>query len=171
MINIMIESSAGLITIQIIAAVTMLVGLAGLAFFLPGLTIIWIAALVYGLLTGFTWQNGLIFTVITLLMLGGNIIDNVIMGASARVSGTSWLAIGVALLGGLAGTILLPPFGGLLIALLGVFAVEWIRHRNWRKGFESARSWVVGCGGAAILRFCLGLIMIGLWIIWAFALQ
>jgi uncharacterized protein YqgC (DUF456 family) len=159
---------AALIILQIAVAVTMLIGLVGLFFFLPGLTIIWIAGLVYGLLTGFTWVSGIIFGVMTVIMLGGNIIDNVIMGASARISGTSWLAIGIALVGGVVGTILLPPVGGLLLALLGIFAVEWIRLRSWRKGLESVRSWAVGCGGAAILRFGLGIAMIGLWVLWVF---
>jgi hypothetical protein len=162
-------TGAALITLQIVVAITMLIGLVGLAFFLPGLTIIWVAGLVYGLLTGFTWVSGVIFGVMTLIMLAGNIGDNVIMGASARVTGTSWLAIGVALVGCIIGTILLPPFGGLLLALVAVFAVEWIRLKNWRKGLESARSWAVGCGGAAILRFGLGIFMIGLWAWWAFA--
>ena len=29
----------------------------------PGLTIIWVAALVYGLVTGFDWINGLLFLI------------------------------------------------------------------------------------------------------------
>ena len=164
-------AEAALITFQVVVAVAMLVGLVGLAFFLPGLTIIWAAALIYALVMGFTWKIGIIFAAMTVIMLVGNVVDNVIMGASARLTGASWLAIGVALVGGIAGTIFFPPLGGLLAALLGIFIVEAIRLRDWRKALESARSMAVGCGGSTIVRFGLGILMIALWVVWAFFLK
>src|SRR5512133_2103805 len=94
---------------------------------LPGLVIIWVPALVYGLVTGFNWVNGILFGVMTLLMLFGNIVDNLIMGQRARQQGASWLAIAVALGAGVVGSLVFPPFGGLIAALIGLFAVEYFR--------------------------------------------
>ncbi len=66
----------------------MLVGLVGLIIpVYPGLNIIWIAALIYAIVDGFTWPAWLYFAFITLLMLVGNLADNYfinIQGAQNR---------------------------------------------------------------------------------------
>ena len=116
--------------IPVLAAI-MAVGLFGLfLYIIPGLTIIWIAVLIFGIVKGFTLPTGIIFGVITLLMIGGNIVDNLMMGAEAKKSGASWLSIVVALVAGVAGTLLLPPFGGIVAAAAGILIVEWIRNKD-----------------------------------------
>ncbi len=156
---------------RLVVLAVMFVGLLSLVFIIvPGLTIIWVAGLVYGLVHGFTIWSGILFAVMTVLMVIGNVADNYMMGASARQRGASWLAIGVALLGGLIGTLAWPPLGGLLLAMIGLFTVEWIRLRDWRKAWDSTRSLLIGCGWAGVVRFAIGLVMIGLYAIWAFLL-
>ncbi len=163
--------SMGQLGLQLAVLGVMLVGLAGLlTTLIPGLVIIWAAALVYGLVDGFTWASGIIFAILTVLMVAGSLADNYLMGASARRTGASWLAIGVSLLLGVVGTIVLPPFGGLLGALLGVFAVEMIRLRNWRQAWRSTRSVAAGCGLGVIAKIFVGLFMILMWVLWAFGL-
>lgn len=153
---------------HIIILAVMLFGLGGLVIpVLPGLVIIWAAALVYGLVSGFTWQNGLLFAVITLLMVGGSLVDNVIMGAGARKEGASWGALAAAIVLGLVGSILLPPIGGLVLALLGIFAFEYYRLRDWRKAAQSTKGLALGCGWSAVVRFLIGLVMVLLWVVWA----
>lgn len=145
----------------------MALGLIGLLFYIiPGLTIIWLAILAYGIVTGFNVYSGILFGVITLLMLGGNIIDNLMMGKEARKTGASWLAIAVALVAGIAGTFILPPFGGLLFAAVGILVVEWIRKKDFKEGLKSTGGILKGCGVAVVARFLIGIIMIGLWAIW-----
>ena len=146
----------------------MLFGLAGLIIpLLPGLLIIWIAALVYGLVTKFTLGSGVIFGLMTILMLVGSVIDNVIMGASARQQGASWIAIAIATFLGILGSILFPPFGGLVAALVGIFAYEFFRLRDWRKALDSTKGMALGCGWSTVTRAGMGALMIGLWILWA----
>lgn len=150
-----------------VIAVIMALGLFSLlTYIVPGLTIIWIAALVYGIVKGFTVSTGIIFGVITLLMLGGNLVDNLTMGASAKKTGASWLSIAVALVAGVAGTFLLPPFGGILFSAVGILVVEWIRNKNLEAGLRSTGGILKGCGLGVILRFGIGVIMIGLWVLW-----
>ena len=94
----------------------MLLGLFSLLLvFVPGVIIIWLSILAYGLVTGFNLARGIIFGVITLLMLASTIIDNVIMGATTRQQGTSWLAIGASMLTLLVAGIFLTPLVGLLL--------------------------------------------------------
>ncbi len=155
------------VTLQLIVLAVMLFGLMGLAIpVLPGLVIIWVAALVYGIVTGFSLGSGIIMAVLTVLMAVGSIIDNFIMGASARMTGASWWAIGAALVAGIIGSLLIPPFGGLVLALLALFAVEYGRLKDWRQAVESTRSMAFGCGWSVVVRVVIAIIMIALWGAW-----
>lgn len=150
----------------------MAVGLIGLLFYIiPGLTIIWLAILAYGIVTGFTLYSGILFSVITLLMIGGNLIDNYFMGSEARKTGASWLAIVVALIAGIAGTFILPPFGGLLFAAVGILAVEWIRKKDFKEGLKSTGGIIKGCGLSVVVRVFIALVMIGLWGLWVWLIK
>ena len=66
------------------------------------LVIMWVPTLIYGLLTGFNWISGILFALITILMLFGSVVDNIVMGQRARAQGASWAAITVSLIAGLA---------------------------------------------------------------------
>ncbi|MEM5775128.1 MAG: DUF456 domain-containing protein, partial [Anaerolineaceae bacterium] len=157
------------IVMQIITLVVMAVGMLSLlTFIVPGLTIVWVGALVYGLVTGFDWVSGILFAIMTILMVLGGISDNIMMGASAREKGASWLAIGVATLAAIIGTVVFPPFGGVIAALVSIYLVEVIRLKEWRKAVESMRGMATGCGWGFVSRFVFGLMMIFLWLLWVY---
>jgi hypothetical protein len=61
----------------------------------------------------------------------------------------------------------IPIIGGILTALLVLFLVQWVRLKNARMALTSMRGMLIGCGWALIFRFIIGLVMIGLWLIWA----
>ncbi len=150
----------------------MLVGLFSLVLvFVPGIIIIWLSILAYGLLTGFNWVSGVIFAIVTALMIFSTIIDNVIMGATTRQQGTSWLAIGASMLTMLIAGIFLTPLVGLLLSFLALFLVELVRIKDWRKALASVGGMVQGCGLSVLVRFGIGLLMIGLWVIWYLAVK
>ena len=134
---------------------------------LPGLVIIWIVALGYGLIAGFGTLGWIMFAIMIVLMISGSVIDNILMGTQAHKEGAPWWAILLALIAAIAGNFALPIIGGLLAALLTLFVVEWIRRKDWRKALISMRGMLIGCGWATVIRFIIGLIMIGLWMIWA----
>jgi hypothetical protein len=73
----------------------------------------------------------------------------------------------IALIAGIAGNFALPVIGGVLAALLALFLVEWIRRKNWREALTAMKGMALGCGWAFVIRFIIGVIMIGLWMIWA----
>lgn len=148
----------------------MLAGLAMLLLpILPGLWVMWLAALAYGIVHGFDTAGIILMVIITVLTVVGGLMDNIMMGAKARVSGASWLSIGVALVGAIAGSILLPPLGGLLFAVIGIFAVEYFRIKDWRKALESTKGLALGCGWGVIARFGFGVLVMIVWLIWVFA--
>jgi uncharacterized protein YqgC (DUF456 family) len=158
---------AGLAAVQIVAVVVMLAGLISLfTLIIPGLTIIWLSALAYGLLTGVTTANLVYFSLITVLMIFGNIVDQLLMGAKARQSGASWTGIFLSTIAAFVFSFLLPPFGGIIASLLVLFIYEFIRLRDWRKAGGTTKEMAIGCASAVIVRFFIGIAMISLWVMW-----
>jgi len=154
-------------TLQVITLVVMMVGLFGLMVpVLPGLVIIWAAALIYGLISGFTGGSIAILVVMFVLMVVGSLSDNFIMAGSARVKGASWWSIGVAIVALILGSLVFPPFGGLVTGLLALFGMEFYRLKDVDKAIDTTRSMAMGCGWAVILRVALGVVMILMWGAW-----
>jgi len=152
---------------QLVIGGVMLVGLvATLTPIIPGLLMMWAAALVYGLVIRFDTAGWIIFGIISVLALVGGLLDNVFMAGSSRKAGASWLSIGAALLGALIGSLLLPPFGGLLLAVIFIFLAEYLRLKNWRQALESTKGLAIGCGWAAITRFVFGFLILAGWLMW-----
>ncbi len=157
-------------TVETLTLMIMLIGVAGLIIpIFPGLVVIWLTALGYGLVTGFTTRAWIIFALLTALMIIGNVVDNVLMGAKARQGGASWLSIALGLLGGIVGTLLFPPLGGILGAPLVLFLAEFARHRQARHALRSVGALMIGWGWSFVVRFIIGIVMTGLWMLWAWA--
>ena len=154
--------------IFVITLSVMLVGLFGLLVpIFPGIFVIWLAALGYGVVTGFTTLGWVLFAVITLLMITGTTIDNVLMSAKAHKEGAAWYSIVLGMLAGILGTIFFPPFGGLIATPLVVWLLEYLRLRDVTKSLASLRGIAIGWGASFVVRFMLGLAMIGIWLVWA----
>lgn len=146
----------------------MLVGLFGLIIpVFPGIVIMWLAALGFGIASSFSTAGIVIFVLLTLLMIAGTLVDNVLMGVGARKGGASWLTIGVALAAGVIGTLIFPPFGGIIAAPAAVLLLEFNRVRDWKKAWEALRGLAAGWGLSFVFRFGIGVVMMILWWIWA----
>jgi len=151
-----------------ITLVIMGVGLFGLVVpIFPGITVIWLAALGYGVVTRFTTLGWVMFAIISILFIGGVTIDNVLMGAKARKEGAAWSSLALGYLAGILGTIFLPPLGGLIAAPLIVLLLEYLHKRDINKALASLKGLAIGWGASFIVRFFIGLGMIGLWLVWA----
>jgi hypothetical protein len=152
-----------------ITFLVMLISLFGLAVpVFPGGVLIWVAALIYGLVIGFGTTGGWIFFIITLFMMGSVLADNVFMATKGRQAGASWGNLILAFVLGLVGGIFLTPLGGLAVAVLALYLLERRRLNG-----DGAQAWVVvkalmqGYLWAFVVRFGLGILKIGLWAIWA----
>jgi len=155
--------------IQILTALTMLFGLFGLVIpIFPGNVVMWVAALIYGLVFGFGKLGGILFTLITLLMLMATTVDNVLMGAKAREKGAAWRSIILALLAGVIFTIFFPPIGGIIAAPLVLFLSEFQRREDSKEAIEVVKGLLIGFGLAFVVRFGLGVLMLILWVLWAY---
>ncbi len=156
-------------TINILTILTMLFGLFGLIIpIFPGNVVMWLAALVYGLVFGFGKLGGTMFAIITALMLVAVSADNFLMGAKAREKGADWGSIILALIAGIIGTVLLPPIGGLIAAPLVLYLLELRRLGDSEEAKIVVKALLTGWGLAFVVRFGLGVVMFSLWGIWAY---
>ena len=153
--------------LHIVILVIMAAGLMSLiTFVIPGLTVIWVCALVYALITGFNLTATIALIVMTILMLFGNFVDQLLMGARARKNGATWVGIGASMLAAFVFSILFPPFGGLVAAILVLLGFEFYRLRDWKQAANSSKDLAAGCLSALLVRYMIGLVMIGIWFVW-----
>jgi uncharacterized protein YqgC (DUF456 family) len=150
----------------------MLAGLVGsLVPIFPGLVVMWLATLVYAIVQtvnqNMMWYEWVLFAIITLLMIAGSVVDNIIIAQRVREKNVPWGSILLGYLAGIVASILFTPLIGILAAPAGLFGAEYLRLRDPRVAFDSTRAWMTGWGITASVRFVLGLVMIGLWMIWA----
>ena len=132
----------------------------------PGVLIIWLAALIYGLVTGFGTWGLILFILLTLLTVFGMLVDNLLMGAKTRKAGASWYALGFAILAGIAGSFFFPPLGGLIAVPIALYVVELIRLRDFNRAWLIFKAVLASWGLSSLARFGTGLVMVAVWGIW-----
>lgn len=156
-------------SINIIALLFMLVGLFGLIVpIFPGLVIIWLAALIFGFIHGFTTLGWALLAAITILMIIGNTIDGILMGAKALEYGASKRSIFLTLVIALGVSLFLSPIGGLVSAPFALYFLEKANGHTKEEAINITKGLMTGWGWAFAARFGIGVVMIGLWAIWVF---
>jgi len=140
----------------------------------PGLTVMWLGTLVYALIqnaagnmTGWKW---FLFGLITVLMIIGNIADNLIIARKMRDKYIPWSSILWAFAAGIVASLFFTPLIGLIAAPAGLFLAEMSRLKNREAAIDSTRAYMIGWGWAFGVRFLIGLMMTGFWVIWAWVL-
>lgn len=164
----------GQVLLETLTLFALLVGLFGLIVpVFPGLTIMWLAALLFaliqnsnGLMTGWDW---FLLALITILMIAGNIVDNIIIARKMRDKYVPWSSILLAFAASIIASIFLTPIVGLIAAPGALLGIEYLRLRDRGKAFDSTKAYMIGAGWAFLARFVIGLMMIGLWMLWAWA--
>jgi uncharacterized protein YqgC (DUF456 family) len=160
------------VALETLTLFALLVGLVGLIVpVFPGLTVMWLATLVYALIQGaadkMTGWDWFAFAIITLLMIVGNIVDNLIIAAKMRDQFIPWSSILLAFAAGIVVSIFFTPLVGLAAAPAGLFLAELNRLKNRDEAIKSTKAYMIGWGWAFAARFLIGLTMIGLWMLWA----
>jgi hypothetical protein len=160
------------VLIETLTLFFMLVGLAGLLVpIFPGLMVMWVATLIYAIVQAsnqnMTWFEWVLFTLITLLMIAGSVVDNIIIAKRVREKQVPWGSIILGYLAGLIASIFFTPLIGILAAPVALFGAEYLRLRDPKVAFDSTRAWLTGWGITIALRVAMGVVMIGLWMIWA----
>ncbi|MGH2774134.1 MAG: DUF456 domain-containing protein [Actinomycetota bacterium] len=155
------------IGVVVLIGLVMAVGLIGtLLPLLPGLPLVWAAALVYGLAEGFEGAGTVAFTLITLLA-GTGIVAGLVLPhrrVAAKGAPASIVAAGVAL--GIIGFFVIPVVGLVIGAVGGVLLAERARTGDWTIAWATTRDLLVGFGIGVAVEFGAGLAMVLCWVAW-----
>jgi uncharacterized protein len=148
-------------------AVVMAVGAVGTVVpVLPGLALIWAAALVYGLAAGFGVVGVGAFAAITALAAVATIAGWVIPKRRASGAGASRASVWLGITGAVVGFFAVPVVGLPLGGVLGIFVGEHLRTRNAAAAWAATRATIIGFGVAALVQLAVALAMIAIWAVW-----
>ncbi len=158
--------------LQTLTLFVLIVGLLGLVIpVFPGLIVMWLVTLVYALIENslgrMAWIDWTLFTLITVLMIVGNVIDNIIIANKMRGYSIPWSSILLAYATGIIASMFFTPLVGLPASPLALFGAEYLRLRDRKKAFVSARTYMVAWGWSFLTVFSVGLLMIIFWLLWA----
>ncbi len=162
-----------LVVLQGITLAVLLISWAGLLIpVFPGLVIMWLATLLYALVQQaagrMNWVDWTLFAVISLLAVGGGIVDNIIIARKMRGHHIPWISIGLAMGAGLVASVFFTPLIGILASPLTLYAAEARRLHDRKLGLELARLYMVAWGWAFAAVFAIGGLIVLLWLLWAF---
>jgi uncharacterized protein YqgC (DUF456 family) len=160
------------VMIETITLFVLLAGLAGLFIpIFPGLTVMWLGTLGYALVQmsvgKMTWVDWFLFVIITLLMIGGNIVDNIIIAKHVRDKNVPWVSIIWAFAAGIILSLFFTPIAGMIASPVGLYLAEWYRLKDKQTAFSNTKAWLTGWGWSLAARIGIGVIMLLFWARWA----
>ncbi len=139
---------------------------------IPGTLLMWAAAIFYGLALGWDKVGWWTFSILTVLMIIGLVVDVIAGHFGAKLGGASCLAIVVgAILGlllgivaSLIGTPILGCLAGLVGMVLGILWIEWKRRGDWDTAMRATKGYVAGSAAGIMARFTSGVMMFAIFL-------
>lgn len=133
---------------------------------IPGLPIVWGAALLYGLSAGFEGPGWPAMVLITLLAVGGMIAGVVLPHRQLSAGGAPRATVLTAVAGGVAGFFLIPVVGLPIGAVAAAYLAERARTGDGRAAWISTKNLVKGFGLGILVELAAGMAMVAVWIAW-----
>jgi uncharacterized protein YqgC (DUF456 family) len=151
----------------VLVALVMAVGLIGTVLpFVPGLPLIWGAALVYGLIEGFGITGWVAMAAITAVAIAGMAAKIVLPQRRATTSGAPKSTLLVGSIAGIIGFFVVPIVGLPVGAVAGVYLAEYWRTADPGTAWRSTKQVILGFGLGALLEMSAGIVMIVSWVVW-----
>jgi uncharacterized protein YqgC (DUF456 family) len=151
----------------IMVATAMAVGVAGTVVpFVPGLGLVWLAAVGYGLAAGFDVAGWVAFLTITALAVAGLAAGVVLPHRAARGSGATSLSLTLGAATAVVGFFVVPVIGLPLGGVLGIFIGELLRTRDATVAWRATSATLKGFGLGTLVQVVFGLAMVSVWLLW-----
>jgi hypothetical protein len=153
--------------VVIVVAIVMVVGLAGTVLpILPGIWLIWGAALASAVLVGEGGGGWVMMAVITLLAVGGTAAGVYVPQRRAAAIGVPWWGQLTSAVLSVVGLFAIPIVGAPIGFTVGIVASSLAQTRNlrsaWTATLSTLRSMLIASG----IQFAAGFAMILAWVIW-----
>ena len=154
--------------VLIVVGTAMLVGLFGtLIPFVPGLPLIWAAAMFYGYDSDWTSTGVVAMLLITVIMLAGVAAKIVLPSKRVTESGAPRSTLFIGGVAGIIGFFVIPVVGLPVGAIAGVLLAEHRRTNDWDAAWASTKSAIIGFGIGTLIEIGAGIAMIACWVVWA----
>jgi uncharacterized protein len=132
----------------------------------PGLALVWAAALVYGLAEGFDGVGAVAFGAITALAVAGTLAGWVVPARVAGKAGASRTSILLGAVVAVVGFFVIPVVGVAVGGVAGVYTGELYRTRDRAAAWRTTWATLTGFGVAALVQLAVALTMAVVWIVW-----
>ena len=153
--------------VVILVAIAMVVGLIGTVVpVLPGVLLIWVAGLGYGLIEGFGGIGIAAFAVMTMLLGVGMAMSYVLPKRAGERGGAPTSSLRLGLVGAIVGFFVIPVLGLPIGGAAGVLLGEYSRLGSWPAAWTTTRAVIGGFGLAVLAEFGAGVAMVATWAGW-----
>ena len=145
----------------------MVIGVAGTVLpILPGLWVIWAAAVMYGIFAGFGTGGWIAMAVTTALAAGGTAAAFYLPQRKASSIGVPWWGQVIALCFAVVGFFVVPVVGAPLGFVLGIFLATIVRERHIPGALNATWATLKSMLLASGIQFALGLTTMAVWVLW-----
>lgn len=156
------------IALLILALVLMAPGLLGLIIpVIPAIPYLFVITVIFGFIDKFTYLSGRELAVLGILTLLSLLVDHLSGILGAKFGGATRKAMLFGFIGALAGTFILPPFGGMPGLFFGILVGELSQYRTHRDALRAATGGVLGSLAGMTLNIAVAILYITLFIIFA----
>lgn len=151
-------------------AVAMVVGLVGTVLpIVPGLLLVWVAALVYGIVAGFGAVGWVCFGIVTALAVAGTVLGYVVPARASGAAGAARSSMVIGAVVGVVGFFVVPVVGLPLGYVVGLYLAERNRTRDAVAAKQATIATLKGYGKATALQLGTGALMVATWVGWVVA--
>lgn len=155
--------------LHIITFLVMVIGVVGTVFpVVPGLTLICVTAVFYGIISGFDQQAFIYCGVIMGIVLAASAYS--ILGPTRRANraGANRWSIGLGFFGAVTGAFVIPVIGLPLGGVIGIYVAELLQGKQRDAALQSTVATLKGMGIALLVEFFAGMLCLAVWLVWAF---
>jgi len=150
--------------LEIAVLFALAVGLVGVVVpVLPGLILMWGAVGVWALLDGGGAWRWATFGVVSVLALVGTAAALTLSGRKATDAGAPWWALLLALVGAVAGFIMIPVVGVVVGGIGGLWLAELLRLRDPRTAWDTTWAALQGYGLGTVVQMAVGVAIVLVW--------
>jgi uncharacterized protein YqgC (DUF456 family) len=151
--------------LELAVLAAMIVGLVGLVVpVLPGLALMWGAALVWVVLDGGGPLRWSAFAVITILAVAGTAAATWLSGRRASGAGAPWWVLAVGIGGMIIGFFVIPILGLVIGGVAAIWIAELIRLRDPRQAWETTWAALQGYGVGTAVQLAAGVAVLLVWL-------
>ena len=151
----------------IVATLLMLPGIPLVFTPLPALLYMLLVAVSFGFIDQFSHLTGGNIAILAGVVLLSIVVDQLAGILGARYGGASMKSALYGFLGGIVGTMVLPPLGGMIGLFVAVAASEYANHKNHARAMKAATGSFIGMLAGKIVGAVLALAFVVLFVVFA----